>query len=61
LARDDHIRPYPFNEPGRTTQKLSVTVENAELASDTPIKHSPAIGAPPILRIFTLDTDEAKA
>jgi hypothetical protein len=61
LACDDHIAPHPFNEPGRTTRNRSVIVQNTELASDTPIKHSPAIGAPPIIRIFRLDTDEATA
>jgi hypothetical protein len=35
--------------------------QNTELASDTPIKPSPAIDAPLIVRIFRLDTDEATA
>jgi hypothetical protein len=59
LSCDDHIRPHPSNEQGRTTRNRSVFVQNTELASVTPIKPSPAIGAPPIMRIFRLDTDEA--
>jgi hypothetical protein len=38
-----------------------VIIQNPELASDTRFKHSPAIVAPPIIGIFMLDADEAKA
>jgi hypothetical protein len=61
LACDDYMAHYLSNEPGRTARGRIVIVQNADLASDTPIKHSPALGAPPIMGIFKLDPDRATA